>query len=612
MEEDTQVFLEDTIDFPPKTNLFEIAWEVCNQVGGIYTVIRSKLPAATKKWGRENYFLIGPYFEEQVAPVFDPVEVYSDPVGRIVKRMREAGYDVHYGYWLVSGKPKVVLFNPYSVYPRLGEIKYNYWANHYISLSNAEELLDQAIAFGFLVKEFFRMLLENEYEESKLLLHFHEWIAGGIIPEIRRENLDVKIVFTTHATLLGRYLAMNDTNFYNHLEYYQWDEEADRFNIRSLVEIERAAAHGAHIFSTVSDVTARECNQLLGRQPDAILPNGLNVQRYEVNHEVQNAHRQHKEKIHEFVMGHFFQNYSFDLDNTLYFFTSGRFEYHNKGYDLTLEALARLNWKLQQGGIDKTVVTFFITRQPVQSINPDVLQSKAQMEEINRTCDEIERFVGNRLFYRITANNSKYKFPNLNEMVEEYYKLKLRRNVQSWKSGNLPPVTTHILQNDGSDPILNYLRMANLLNHPDDKVKVVYHPDFLSSSNPLFRMDYSQFLRGCHLGIFPSYYEPWGYTPLECLASGVPAVTSDLSGFGNYIAGNIEEPEENGMFIVKRNNKGFNDTAEELSNLLLRFVLKERRDRIALRYKSENLAQHFDWSNLRYYYDKAHIKALEK
>jgi len=597
---------------PSNTYLFEIAWEVCNQVGGIYTVIRSKVPSVMEKWGKDNYFLIGPYFEDQAAAHFDPATDYSTPVGKAVLKMQERGFDVHYGQWIVSGRPHVVLFNPYSVYDKLGEIKHFVWQDYHISLPGQDDLLDKVAAFGFQVKEFLRYLCSSGLCSSKVIAHFHEWMAGLPIPGLRKENLNIKIVFTTHATLLGRYLAMNDNQFYDHLAFYNWEKEANNFNVRPIVEIERASAHGAHVFTTVSELTGRECTHLLGRTPDLILPNGLNIQRFEALHQVQNQHLEFKEKIHDFVMGHFFQSYSFDLDNTLYFFTSGRYEYQNKGYDLTLEALARLNWRMQQANSPMTVVAFFITKRPFYTFNPDVLHSKALIEDISRVCSEIKEQVGKRLYTKITSDNGNYQFPELSDMVDDYLRLKLRRNVQGWKSNLLPKVVTHTLMDDAKDEILNFLRTAHLVNNRHDKVKVVYHPDFISTSNPLFKMDYNQFVRGCHLGIFPSMYEPWGYTPLECLASGLPSITSNLAGFGDYVSRNIIDHEKLGMYIIDRKSKDFNRAADDLASIMLRFVQMNRRERIALRYRSEDASLHFDWSNLGKYYDKAYQLAIQR
>ncbi|HXA00618.1 MAG TPA: glycosyltransferase, partial [Cytophagaceae bacterium] len=313
----------------------------------------------------------------------------------------------------------------------------------------------------------------------------------------------------------------------------------------------------------------------------------------------------------QFVMGHFFHSYSFDLDKTIYLFTSGRYEYKNKGFDITLEALARLNWRMRQENIDTTVVMFFITKQPFQSMNPKVLQSRAVMEEIRQTCDAIEKQVGERLFYA-AASSSENKIPALNDFIDDYWKLRLRRTIQSWKSNELPIVVTHNLYHDDKDEILNFLRTANLVNNWYDKVKVVYHPDFISPTNPLFGMEYGQFVRGCHLGVFPSYYEPWGYTPLECLASGVPAVTSDLSGFGDYVIKNIPEQEEKGIYVVTRRDRSFDDAANQLTNQLFSFVKMNRRDRITQRNRVESASELFDWKKLGTYYDKAYNIAIER
>jgi glycogen synthase len=602
----------DKIKAPQDTILFEIAWEVCNQVGGIYTVIRSKVPSVIEKWGLENYFLIGPYFEDQAAAHFDPATDYSTPVGKAVLKMQERGFDVHYGQWIVSGRPYVVLFNPFSVFDKLGEIKHFVWQDYHISLPGHDDLLDKVAAFGFQVKEFMHYLCSSGFCNRQVIAHFHEWMAGLPIPGLRKDNLNIKIVFTTHATLLGRYLAMNDNMFYEHLPFYNWEREASNFNVRSIVEIERASAHGAHVFTTVSELTGRECTHLLGRTPDRILPNGLNIQRFEVMHQMQNQHLEFKEQIHDFVMGHFFQSYAFDLSNTLYFFTSGRYEFQNKGYDLTLEALARLNWRMQQEKSKMTVVAFFITRRPYYTFNPDVLHSKALIDDIRRVCEEIKEQVGRRLYTKITSDNGGYEFPQLSDMVDDYLRLKLRRNVQSWKTNQLPKIVTHTLVDDAKDEILNFLRSSNLINNRHDKVKVVYHPDFISTSNPLFKMDYTQFVRGCHLGIFPSKYEPWGYTPLECLASGVPSLTSNLAGFGDYVSRNILDHEKKGMFIIDRKRKDFHQSADEMANIMMRFVQMTRRERIALRYRCEESSLHFDWSNLGRFYDEAYQLALSR
>ncbi|SHK97287.1 glycogen(starch) synthase [Reichenbachiella agariperforans] len=591
--------------------LTEVAWEVCNQVGGIYTVIRSKAPVMVDKW-KDNYLLLGPKINSNVSSDFEPDPYSNSPIAQVARELREMGWDVEFGTWLVSGRPQTVLLNPHSVMHELGNIKYYYWQNHHIEFSHHDSLIDEVMAFGYMVHEFLsrfaRVCLEQGVE---LLAHFHEWMAGTAIPDIRREQIPIKTIFTTHATLLGRYLAMNDPYFYDHLPYLNWETEARNFNVDTIARLERACAHGANVLTTVSEVTAKECVHLLGRSPEAILPNGLNIDRFSVVHEVQNLHHRYKEQINHFVMGHFFQSYSFDLDNVIYFFTSGRFEFKNKGYDLTLEALARLNHKMKEQNVNKTVVMFFVTKQPFHSINQEVMTSRAVMEEIDHNCESIMQQLKRRLF-EAAAVNSDHRLPILNELVDDYWKLRYRRTIQSWKSDRLPSVVTHNLINDGNDQVLSYLRSANLLNYESDKVKIVYHPDFISSTSPLFGMDYGQFVRGCHMGIFPSYYEPWGYTPVECLARGVSAVTSDLSGFGDYVKGLPMGDEEHGLYMIERANQDYDTAAEQLSEKMLTFVMSSSRKRIETRNKAEDLSEAFDWVNLIKHYEHAYDLACEK
>ena len=256
-----------------------------------------------------------------------------------------------------------------------------------------------------------------------------------------------------------------------------------------------------------------------------------------------------------------------------------------------------------------TVVTFFITRQPFYSFNPDVLQSKAQIEDVRSVCEEIKEQVGKRLYTEITSSDGPYEFPDLKSMVDDYLRLKLRRNVQSWKTNQLPKIVTHTLKDDSKDEILNFLRTSNLVNNRHDKVKIVYHPDFISTSNPLFKMDYTQFVRGCHLGVFPSYYEPWGYTPLECIARGVPAVTSDLSGFGRYVNKMEKDMDESGIYVLNRLDVDFDKAANNLATYLHQFVKGTRRYRMIQRNKLEDFSEHFDWRQLTSYYDEAYEHA---
>ncbi|MFH1709419.1 MAG: glycogen/starch synthase [Planctomycetota bacterium] len=582
--------------------LCEVSWEVCQQLGGIQTVIRSKAPVMVRDWGL-SYCMVGPFNPSLSHAEFEECTP-TGPFGSAVTALRDRGFEAYFGHWLVTGKPQVVLLDPRSIMNKIDKVKYFLWEKHHIPIRENEELIDQVVAFGALMEEF---LAELTKVRKPVIAHFHEWMAASAIPAIRQRNLEVAIVFTTHATQLGRYVATADQFYYDHLPFMNWEDEAKRFNIESKVLLERAAAHGAHIMTTVSDTTAEECRHLVGRAPDVLLPNGLNIQRFAALHEFQVYHRQYKEKIHEFVMGHFFPSYTFDLDRTLYFFISGRYEYGNKGFDLTIESMARLNWRMKQERVKATVVFFIVTKAPYKTVNSEVLRSHAVLEEIRDTCEAIEKQVGQRLFVAAAGG----VWPELNDLVDDYWKLRLRRTQHAWKSRGLPTIVTHIMENE-HDAILSQLRKCQLLNQPEDPVKVVYHPDFINAHNPLFSMDYDQFVRGCHLGIFPSAYEPWGYAPLECMALGVPSITSDLTGFGSYLKANIPDHDQKGLVVIKRRQASFDQSANELTDWLMRFTRYDRRERIAMRNAVESCSDHFDWKNLGRYYAEAHRMALHR
>nr|WP_255518050.1 glycosyltransferase [Fulvivirga sp. M361] len=590
--------------------LVETAWEVCNQMGGIYTVIRSKVPAMTAQWG-ERYCLLGPIVNQDVSAEFDPVDDLSGPYGSAVKKMRKMGYQVEFGTWLVTGRPLAVLLHVKDLEPKAYEIRQRLFTDHKINLYHDDLLQNQVVCFSELCTIFFTLLAKEMNAINKpVIAHFHEWMASVPILDIKSRKLPIKTVFTTHATSLGRYIAMNDEHFYSSLSKYNWSQQAEYFHILPLAEIERYSAQKCDVLTTVSDVTAKECKEFLGHEPDVITPNGLNIERFVATHEVQNLHQQYKSEIHEFVMGHFFHSSPFDLDNTLYFFTSGRYEYKNKGYDITLEALTILNTMLKKAKRKQTVVMFFITKRPVWSINPVVLQSRGVMGEIRNTCEDIESQIGKRMFYAAASEQRNLKLPDLNNMVDDHLRLKFRRILQSWKSDAWPIVVTHNLKDDNNDEILGYLRNAPLVNNPLDKVKVVYHPDFIDTTNPLFGIDYGEFVRGCHLGIFPSFYEPWGYTPLECLARGVPAITSDYSGFGDFVGRYYPDHEQYGAYLLHRHARKPSAVAKDLAIKMFNFADLTRRERMQQRNKAEDLAENFDWTNLVAYYNNAHEKAL--
>jgi glycogen(starch) synthase len=586
--------------------LFEVAWEVCWQLGGIYTVLRSKAASMVSRWN-DRYCLIGPYNPNTAAVEFEETPTHG-VIRQALDRLREAGIPCHFGRWLIAGRPHVILLDYRARFHHMDVDKYLMWKDHGISTVANDGEVNEIIAFGFTVAEFFRHLCAVVAGSRPLIAQFHEWMGGLAVPRLAHLQLPVATVFTTHATLLGRYLASNNPDFYHQLPYVDPEAEARHFNIYTRHQIEKAAAHASTVFTTVSEVTAREAEKLLGRRPDVILPNGLNIQRFAALHEFQNLHRQYKERIHEFVMSHFFPSYTFDLDRTLYLFTSGRYEYRNKGMDMFIEALHQLNQQLRQVPDPPTVVGFIITRAATRNVNVNVLQNRSMFDELQHTCRDLQEQMGHRLFLGAVRG----RLPTLDELLTDDAQVRLKRSMHAWRTGRQPLIVTHDLVDDATDPILRHLRHRGLLNSGDDPVKAIFHADFATATNPPLNMDYEQFVRGCHMGVFPSYYEPWGYTPMECVALGLPTVTTDLSGFGAYVQGNVPEHAEQGVYVLNRGSRGFDQSTTDLANHLLEFAQMTRRQRIELRNRAERLSEVFDWSRLVRHYDQAHNLALER
>lgn len=424
--------------------------------------------------------------------------------------------------------------------------------------------------------------------------------------------MDVTTIFTTHATLLGRYLCAGSVDFYNNLQYFDVDSEAGKRGIYHRYCIERAATHSADVFTTVSHITAFESEHLLKRKPDGVLPNGLNVKKFSAVHEFQNLHSVQKEKIHEFVRGHFYGHLDFDLENTLYYFTAGRYEYRNKGVDMFIESLARLNHRLKTSGSKTTVVAFMIMPAQTTSLSVDSLKGQAVTKSLADTVANIEHGIGRRLFERSVHWKDGDPLPDEKELITPADRVLLRRRLFAMKRTSLPPIVTHNMVNDSEDPVLNQLRRVQMFNQSSDRVKVVFHPEFLNSANPVLALDYDDFVRGTHLGVFPSYYEPWGYTPAECTVMGVPSITTNLSGFGCYMEELIENSSDYGIYIVDRRNKGVDDSVNQLTDYMYEFASKSRRQRINQRNRTERLSDLLDWKRMGMEYVKARQLALRR
>ncbi|CAH8533756.1 unnamed protein product [Schistosoma guineensis] len=520
--------------------VFEVAWEVVNKVGGIYTVIRTKAASAVEELG-DRYILFGPLNEVCMRTEVDVAEPTNEALKRTVKAMREHGTKVVFGRWLIEGYPNVVLFDIGSSAWRIDSWKKELWESCNIGIPVHDTECNDAVIFGALVAWFLK-------------------------------------------------------------------EEAGDRNIYHRYCLERAAVHCAHVFTTVSKITGLESKFLLRREPDIITPNGLNVIKFAALHEFQNRHALAKEKLNQFIQGHFYGHYDFDLDKTLYFFIAGRYEFQNKGADIFIESLARLNHHLKQAQTDVTVVAFLIFPAHTNSFNVDSFRAQAIVKQLRETVNSIQSEMGHRLFEVCLRG----LIPQGSDILTQGDVFRLKRCIYATQRNNLPPICTHNVVQDNIDLVLCNLRRCQLFNDRHDRVKVIFHPEFLSSTNPLLPMDYEEFVRGCHLGVFPSYYEPWGYTPAECTVMGIPSVTTNLSGFGCFIEEHVEDPKSYGIYIVDRRFQSCEDSVQQLTKYLVEFCQYSRRQRIVLRNRTERLSELLDWKNLSCYYQRARLMALKR
>ncbi|KAI5097215.1 glycogen [starch] synthase, muscle [Silurus meridionalis] len=599
-EWDEEFDLEDAV-------LFEIAWEVANKVGGIYTVIQTKARLTCEEWG-ENYFLVGPYMESNVRTQVELIEPPNAALRRTIDKMNSSGCKVYFGRWLIEGSPYVILLDVGFTAWSLDRWKSELWENCAIGVPWFDREANDAVLFGFLTAWLLGEYAAQCEDPPHILAHFHEWLAGLGLVLCRQRHLPVATIFTTHATLLGRYLCAGNVDFYNNLAEFNVDKEAGDRQIYHRYCLERAAARCAHVFTTVSKITAIEAEHLLKRKPDIVTPNGLNVKKFSAMHEFQNLHAQSKARIQEFIRGHFYGHLDFNLDKTVFLFIAGRYEFSNKGADVFLEALARLNYLLRVNHSQVTVIAFFIMPARTNNFNVETLKGQAVRKQLWDTAHTVKERFGKKLYESLLVG----QLPEVSKMLDKEDFTMMKRAIFATQRQCLPPVCTHNMLEDSSDPILSSIRRIGLFNSAQDRVKVIFHPEFLSSTSPLLPMDYEEFVRGCHLGVFPSYYEPWGYTPAECTVMGIPSVSTNLSGFGCFMEEHIADPTSYGIYILDRQFRSVDESCNQLTSFLFQFCQQSRRQRIIQRNRTERLSDLLDWRYLGRYYISARHMALAK
>ena len=584
--------------------LFEVSWEVCNKVGGINTVIRSKIPQILKRY-KGNYFLIGPYLPEAALREF-AVVVAPEKLQRIFEKLRREGIICHYGKWLIPEEPKTILVDYQSYAAKNNEIKSKLWESFKIdSLGTEYHDFDEPIVWGDAVGR----LLEEIYKEydHRIIAQFHEWLSAGALLHLKRNKVRIGTVFTTHATVLGRTLAGNNVDLYSVMAHIDPEKEAYKWHVQAKHQTERAAAQACDVFTTVSEITGMEAESFLKRKPDVLLYNGLDIEKYPSLEEVSIKHKLYKGKIKSFLEYYFFPYYSFDLDDTLMYLLSGRYEFHNKGIDVFIKALSRLNAELKEKKSHKTIVAFICVPRGVIRIRQELVENRAYYmdleEQVEDNINEAKRRI---IRFMIAKDSVSEKDMFANEVLFD-----IRKKIFRFHRKGMPPLCTHDLASEDGDAIIKAFREGGLLNRPEDRVKVVFYPTYLTGADNLLDLDYNEAIMGTHLGVFPSYYEPWGYTPLETAALGVAAVTTDLSGFGKYLSS--EPPRKDpGIFVLKMFNKTEKENRESVYSVLHEYTHYTREERIKNKIEARRLAALADWSKLIGNYFAAHRMAIEK
>lgn len=535
--------------------IFETSWEVCNKVGGIHTVVSTKAPTLTAKF-KNHYIVIGPDFNKE------DTDIEFDEDVNLLKRWKSAAYNeglrIRIGRWKIKGKPIAVLVDFSSFVPQKDLILKNLWEKYKVdSISGQWDYLEP-VFFGYAAAKAIECYVSTFCKKTdKVVAHFHEWMtaSGGLY--LNTEVPSVATIFTTHATVSGRCIAGNGLNLYGDLERFNADEIAQRFNVVSKHSIEKVAAGSYDCFTTVSQITSNECKYLLSKEPDVITPNGFDdsfVFSAAVCQKKRAESRELMVKVAEAAIGKKFKS------DPIIVATSGRYEFRNKGLDEFIDSLGNLN---RDESLQEEILAYILV--PGWNHGPR---------------KDLQHYLAT------------------GEFTEEPYVIS---NV------------THYMGDRDNDAIINKLRANNLIGNKEGKVTVMFVPAYLNCFDGIFNLHYYEMLPGFDVTLFPSYYEPWGYTPLESIAFGVPSVTTTLSGFGKWI--DSHSKGHKGVEVIERNDFNDNDVKHEIAEVLISFSKLTPAERLNLRAEAQKLSQTAIWSHLvdNYYiaYDIA-IKKLDK
>src|SRR3989338_1681795 len=593
------------------STVVEVGYEVANKVGGIYTVLSSKAEMMCNNI--RDYYAIGPYYENSAAIEFEKSQP-SEEIKRVFDSLKNNyGITCHFGNWLIDGRPKCILIEPGSMREKINDIKKDMWEKFGVDSLSADWWYDEPLpwsrATGVVIGELYRAGIFGE----KLIAHFHEWLSGSGLLYVKTNHQEIKTVFTTHSTVLGRTIAENGrediyTLINNGLskKEYAHDEKAREYMCGSKHTLEKATALASHVFTAVSETAAVECEYILGRKPDVILPNGLNMYRFPSMEDISSMHLRLRNRVRRFLMSYFSPYYGFDPKNNIIFFISGRFEFHNKGIDIFIDALGRLNQRLKATNNKQNVVVFIWIPERTIERKRDVLEDLALFDH----AEDIIKEEGKKIQNRIIKSFAKGELPQSAKIFDNQFLGDMKRMELQLKTthNKNQPVTPFDLFSENF--ITDALRKNGLMNKKDDKVKIIYYPAYLSTTDGLLGMNYYDAMIACHVGIFPSYYESWGYTPLEAAALGLQSITTDLSGFGRFILPKLEK-DDMSIMVLKRQNVPQHEVVDNLTNMLFEIYQMPKKQRGQMKIRAKHLSMLADWGILIKEYIKAYNLAMK-
>jgi len=550
--------------------IFESSWEVCNKVGGIYTVLSSRAKTLQDEM-KDRIIFIGPDFWKENDD--NPNTTVGDcPYFKEDKSIfaqwqweaKEQGLSVRIGRWTIPSEPIAILVDFKPFFEKKNEIYGWLWEHYNVDSLHAYGDYDEASMFSYaaalVVESFYKYSVENKTfdHNTKVIYHANEWMCGLGALYINNKLPQIGTIFTTHATSIGRSIAGNQKPLYDYLFAYNGDQMAGELNMQSKHSIEKQTAWFVDCFTTVSDITAKECVELLDKPVDVVLPNGFDDSFVPKGAQFTRKRKAARKRLLEVANALLGEQLD---DDTLIVSTSGRYEFRNKGIDVFVEAMNRL---LRDRDLKKKVVAFI----------------------------EVPGWVGEP-------------------------RKDLQERLDSKKSFDTPldvPQITHWLHNMSHDNVLSMMKYYDMHNRKDENVKVIFLPCYLDGKDGIVNMTYYDIVLGNDLCVYPSYYEPWGYTPLEAVAFKVPCVTTDLAGFGlwaNKEFGHVGEIED-GVKVIHRTDYNYSEVADAIKDTVALFSAMSQKQIDACRKKADALSKKALWSEFIQYYHEAYDIALRK